>query len=40
MVTDASQLERMGVCNEGDQGSQRALEPRSKQAVMLVKRYI
>jgi hypothetical protein len=40
MVTEGSQLQRMGVRNEGDQVSQRALEPRSKQAVMLVKRYV
>lgn len=40
MVTEGSQWERMVVCNEGDHGSQRALQPRSKQAVMLVKRCI
>jgi hypothetical protein len=40
MVTEGSRWERMGVCNEGDQGSQKALQPRSKSAVMLMKRCI
>jgi len=39
MVTEGSLWERMGVHN-GDQGSQRGLEPRRKQAVTLVKSYI